>query len=185
MNVSKEKSSIQSEYVRRGKRKTGASSHYARRPFRAKSHPDTEKDSILSVCSRPFTRRSHRLDTALIIHHLRSEAYHPPFSALAAGIASRVRIRQRILRRKRGVRIGSALGFIILLSEAHYPLLAGEEPLHPAPAILSVPRYGKRLLRLKNEEAVCIAQSFLNQRYSPVTGSISPFWRAGTPAMMA
>ena len=59
---------------------------------------------------RPFTRRSHRLDTALIIHHLRSEAYHPPFSALAAGIASRVRIRQRILRRKRGVRIGSALG---------------------------------------------------------------------------
>lgn len=46
-------------------------------------------------------------------------------------------------------------------------------------------RYGKRLLRFSAEEAVCIAQSFLNQRYSPVTGSISPFWRAGTPAIMA
>ena len=69
LDVSKEKSSIQSEYVRRGQRKAAASSHYARRPFRAKSHPDTEKDSILSVCSRPFTRRSHRLDTALKLQH--------------------------------------------------------------------------------------------------------------------
>ncbi len=69
LDVSKEKSSIQSEYVRRGQRKTGASSHYARRPFRAKSHPDTEKDSILSVCSRPFTRRSRRLGAALKLQH--------------------------------------------------------------------------------------------------------------------
>ena len=69
LDVSKEKSSIQSEYVRRGQRKAAASSHYARRPFRAKSHPDTEKDSLLSVCSRPFTRRSRRLDTALKLQH--------------------------------------------------------------------------------------------------------------------
>lgn len=46
-------------------------------------------------------------------------------------------------------------------------------------------RYGKRLLRLKMKKPFVIAQSFLNQRYSPVTGSISPFWRAGTPAIMA
>ena len=44
LDVSKEKSSIQSEYVQRGKRKTGASFR-ADRPSRAKSRPDTEKDS--------------------------------------------------------------------------------------------------------------------------------------------
>lgn len=85
----------------------------------------------------PFTRRSHQLDTALIIHHLRSEAYHPPFSALAAGIASRVRIRLCILRRKRGVCI--SLAQTGTSAPFDWMRATGKQPLRSTPIGISAP----------------------------------------------
>ena len=60
MNVSKEKSSIQSEYVRRGQRKAAASSR-ADRSFRIKPRPDTEKDSEYTSM---FVRKKRPLHAA-------------------------------------------------------------------------------------------------------------------------
>ena len=87
LDVSKERISIQSEYVRRGKRKA-ASSFRADRSFRAKSCPDTEKYSILSVCSLPFARRLHLLGAALKLQHPSIRSTRSTFQQIA-GASSR------------------------------------------------------------------------------------------------
>ena len=190
LDVSKERSSIQSGYVRRGQRKAAASFR-ADRPFRAKSRPDTEKGSEYTwayVCEEEaslyaaFASARHGADNSSSSIRSVSSAF------LRTGRRNRQPCQDKTVyaakKARRSYRLcaGTSSSFyqkrIIRFSPEKRRFIP-HRPSFPCPDM----EKGSSVSQPKKPFA--FFQSFLNQRYSPVTGSISPFWRAGTPAMMA